>query len=70
MAKQRKDVRGIAKAQRESDRQAKKAEKLAKRRDARELRLRVRRAGGEGTAGTEAGAVTWLAEGVVLAMLC
>lgn len=36
--RQRSDVRGIAKAERARDRQAKKTEKLAKRREAREQR--------------------------------
>jgi hypothetical protein len=36
--RQQSDVRGIAKTERARDRQAKKAEKLAKRRDAREQR--------------------------------
>ena len=39
------DVRGVAKAQRERERQEKKAEKLAKRREAREQRPEPERAG-------------------------
>lgn len=42
---QHQDTRGFAKAQRENDRHAKKAEKLAKRREAREPRPEPERAG-------------------------
>ena len=48
MAKQLKDVRGLAKAQRENERQAKKAEKLAKRREAREQRPEPETRAGQG----------------------
>ena len=48
MAKQLKDVRGLAKAQREHDRQAKRAEKRAKRRDAREQRPEPETQAGKG----------------------
>ena len=43
--KQQSDIRGIAKAERARDRQAKKAEKLAKRRQAREQQPEPERAG-------------------------
>ena len=58
MAKQLKDVRGLAKAQRENERQQKRAEKLAKRREAREQRPEPE--SGQGTnPRTGAGAMTW-----------
>ena len=41
----RKDVRGIAKAEREIDRHRKKAERIAQRREAREQRPKPERAG-------------------------
>ena len=47
-AQQRKDVRGIAKAERERDRQERKAEKLAKRREAREQRQEPETRAGKG----------------------
>ena len=57
-AQQRKDVRGIAKAERERDRQERKAEKLAKRREAREQRQEPETRAGKGTAGGGAGEVS------------
>jgi hypothetical protein len=46
--KQQSDIRGIAKAERARDRQAKKAEKLAKRREAREQRSEPETRAGKG----------------------